>query len=291
MKYLLDLIIAAAVIGCVYTGSRKGAVRMLISLAGYIAAIAAAVFVSNVATEYVYDTLVKPVVVSALESKADELGETYLSADRLEEKLAENGITLTKEQIKTVIDGGEAYSEVLTDAEFRDTLNHMFTDYCRALTEAFSGVLPDEILTETDRYINETDMKAERKMQLMLEERQSVTEIIEREIVRPVMLKTVKTVLFVLTIGAVGIIFSIISRAARVIREIPVVKNADSFFGGVLGFLQGVLLIILMNIGVSVFIKLTSDANQYLSTAVISETMVFKRLYSATFLLISLILK
>lgn len=288
---MLDLIIAAAVIGCVYTGSRKGAVRMLISLAGYIAAIAAAVFVSNVATEYVYDTLVKPVVVSALESKADELGETYLSADRLEEKLAENGITLTKEQIKTVIDGGEAYSEVLTDAEFRDTLNHMFTDYCRALTEAFSGVLPDEILTETDRYINETDMKAERKMQLMLEERQSVTEIIEREIVRPVMLKTVKTVLFVLTIGAVGIIFSIISRAARVIREIPVVKNADSFFGGVLGFLQGVLLIILMNIGVSVFIKLTSDANQYLSTAVISETMVFKRLYSATFLLISLILK
>lgn len=288
---MLDLIIAAAVIGCVYTGSRKGAVRMLISLAGYIAAIAAAVFVSNVATEYVYDTLVKPVVISALESKADELGETYLSADRLEEKLAENGITLTKEQIKTVIDGGEAYSEVLTDAEFRDTLNHMFTDYCRALTEAFSGVLPDEILTEADRYINETDMKAERKMQLMLEERQSVTEIIEREIVRPVMLKTVKTVLFVLTIGAVGIIFSIISRAARVIREIPVVKNADSFFGGVLGFLQGVLFIILMNIGVSVFIKLTSDANQYLSTAVISETMVFKRLYSATFLLISLILK
>ncbi len=291
MKYILDLAIAVAVIGFIYAGSRKGAVRMLISLAGYIAAFAAAVFVSSAASGYVYENAVKPVVLSALETKSEELSEEYLSPQKLGMLLSENGINLTEEQLDSIIENGENYAEILTDEQFRDTLNHMFTDYCRAITETFSGVVPDEIIEEANRYLEETDMENDHKLELLTVKKQSVIEIVEREIVRPVMMKTVKAILFALTFAAVCLVVSLISRAAKIIREIPVVRSADSFFGSILGFLQSLLFIIILNVGVSVFIKLTSDANKYINADVISETYVFKWLYSGTFFIMSLILK
>lgn len=291
MKYILDLAIAVAVIGFIYAGSRKGAVRMLISLAGYIAAFAAAVFVSSTASGYVYENAVKPVVLSALETKSEELSEEYLSPQKLGKLLSENGIILSEEQLTSVIENSENYAEILTDEQFSDTLNHMFTDYCRAITETFSGVVPDEIIEEANRYLEETDMENDHKLELLTVKKQSVIEIVEREIVRPVMMKTVKAILFALTFAAVCLVVSLISRAAKIIREIPVVRSADSFFGSILGFLQSLLFIIILNVGVSVFIKLTSDANKYINADVISETYVFKWLYSGTFFLMSLILK
>lgn len=289
MKYLFDLVIAIVIIGCIYAGSRKGAVRMLILLAGYVAAVAAAVFVSNVASEYIYDNAVKPVVVSALEAKSQELSDEYLTPQKLGNILEENNINLTEEQLEAIIDGSENYSELLTDEKLSAALNNLFTDYCKGLTEAFSGILPNEILDEADRYLRETNMENERKIELLTEERQSFIEIVE-EIIRPLMLKTVEAVLFAVTFAAVCILASIISKAAKVIREIPVVRSADSFLGSVLGFLQSLIYIVIINMGVSVFIKFTSNANEYINADIISETLVFKWLYNGTFFLQSLIL-
>ena len=291
MKYILDLVLLVIFAGCIYSGSRKGAVRMLISLAGYIAAFAAAVFVSSAASEYVYDEMVKPTVMSALETKANELADEYLSPQKLGEILTENGVKLTEEQLVSIIENGEEYSELLTDEKFQKTLNNMFTEYCTALTEAFSGVVPDEIIEEAEKYIENTNVKTESKLELLTVEKQSVIELVEAEIVRPVMMSTIKAILFALTFSAVMIIVKIICHAVKFIREIPVLRTADGFLGSMLGIIQSLLFSVIISVGVSVFIKLTSGANEYLNAGTISETIVFKFFYSGTFFLLSLILK
>ncbi|MCM1330030.1 MAG: CvpA family protein [Ruminococcus sp.] len=291
MNYALDIAAAAVVIIFVIAGSRRGAVRMLISLIGYIAAFAAAVFVSNAADEYVYGSFVKPFVMSAMETKAEELSETYLAPENLGEILSENGIELDGEQLDILAAGGEVYEKVLTNEKFRDTLNSVFINYCRMLTDAFSGVLPEEVVSGAEDYLNETDMENQRKLELLTEERQSVTEIVEREIVRPLMMKTVNTALFAVTFGVTVIIFAVISRAAGLIRKIPSVRSADSLLGGLMGFLQSLLAAAVICFAVSVFIKLTGGANEYVNPDVISETVVFKWLYNGTFYLMSIILK
>lgn len=291
MKYILDIAVAAAVVICVAAGRSRGAVRTLIYLAGLAAAFAAAVFVSSVSSEYVYEKAVRPAVISAMESKAEELEEEYLSSENAAKLFSEYGIDLTEEQLRAFAENKEICAEVLTDGEFRAKLNHMFTEYCKALTETFSGVIPDEIEAEAERYIKETDIKNDRTIQLFNEENLSVTDIIEREIVRPVMLKTVRTVLFALTFALVMLAVSLISRAAGLIRKISALRSADGFLGGILGFLQSLLLIAVMCAGTDVFIKLTSDSNSYLNSDIIAETYIFKRLYSGVLMLAALILK
>lgn len=291
MNYALDIAAAAVIIIFVFAGSRKGAVRMLISLIGFIAAFAAAVFVSNAADDYVYDSFVKPVVMSAMETKAEELSETYLTPESLGKILAENGAELDEEQLDMLIAGGEAYEKVLTDEKFRDTLNSVFINYCQLLTDTFSGILPEEVVSGAEAYLNEADMENQRKLELLTEEKQSITEIIESEIVRPLMMKTVNAVLFAVTFGVVLIIFAVISRAVGLIRKIPAVRFADSFFGGLMGLLQSLLAIAVICFAVSIFVKLTGGANEYINPDIISETIVFKWFYSGTFYLMSIILK
>ena len=85
MKYILDAIVIGAVTICVFSGRQRGAVRTLILIAGYAAAFAAAVFVSRTASDYVYEKAVRPAVISAVETKSEELAEEYLSPENLAE--------------------------------------------------------------------------------------------------------------------------------------------------------------------------------------------------------------
>ncbi len=290
MKYILDAIVIGAVIICVLVGKYRGAVRTLILIAGYAAAFAAAVFVSRTASDYVYEKAVRPAVISAVETKSEELAEEYLSPEKLGVILEQQGISLTDEQLEDVLEKGENYAQLLTDSEFRGALTKLFTEYCRAITETFSGVVPEEILEEAEKYIAETEAEY-RDTAEITEKKDSMAEIIEREIIRPVMMKTVRTALFIVTFAAVLLIVSIIARAAGLIRKIPGVRSADSFAGGILGLLQGLLFTAVLSVTANVFISLTSNANEYLNMETISGTFVFKRLYSGTFFLLSLILK
>lgn len=291
MKYILDAIVIGAVIICVLVGKYRGAVRTLILIAGYAAAFAAAVFVSRIASDYVYEKAVRPAVISAVETKSEELAEEYLSPEKLGVILEQQGISLTDEQLEDVLEKGENYAQLLTDSEFRSALRKLFTEYCRALTETFSGVVPEEILEEAEKYISETEAENPDPAEITKEKKESLAEIIEGEIIRPVMMKTVRTALFIVTFAAVLLIVSIIARAAGLIRKIPGVRSADSFAGGILGLLQGLLFTAVLSVAANVFISLTSNANEYLNMETISGTFVFKRLYSGTFFLLSLILK
>lgn len=293
MNYALDIAAAAAVVICVFAGAHRGAVRTLISALGYAAAFAAAVFLSNAADEYVYDTLVRPAVISAMETKADELADSYASEDAVKKLIEKSGTELSDEEadaLGKLLDSGEYLSEVLTNEEIRGKLNSVFVDYCRALTETFSGVLPDEITAEAERYIESVGEKNSAAADTEAE-RLSVTEMIEAEIVRPVMMKTVSAVLFALTFAAVCLIASVISRTAGLIRKIPAVRSADSLAGGLLGLLQGVLLTFALCVLVSVFVKLTSGENPSLNADTIAQTYVFKHFYNGIFYILSFLLK
>lgn len=290
----MDIAAAAAVMICVFIGAHRGAVRTLISALGCIAAFAAAVFVSNAADEYVYDALVRPAVISAMETKADELADSYASEDAVKRLIGKSGTEMSDEEadaLEKLLDGGEYLSEVLTNEEIRGKLNSVFVGYCQALTETFSGVLPDEITAEAERYIESIYEKKAAVSEDTEAERLSATEIIEAEIVRPVMMKTVNAVLFALTFAAVCLIASIISRAAGLIRKIPAVRSADGLAGGLLGLLQGVLLTSAICVLVSVFVKLTSGENPSLNADIIAQTYVFKHFYNGIFYILSFLLK
>ena len=264
---------------------------MVIAAVGWIAAAAAAVFVSGAMDEYVYDTFVKQTVISALEKKADELTENFFSGDALKNFLSEKGIDAGSEDPPQISEKIKAYAGDLTNEEFRDKLNSVFIEYCRKLTDVFSGVLPDDVINDAGNYINELETENERKIDMMIFDGHSAAELIEREIVRPVLIKVVRTALFFLTFAAVSIIFTAISYAVKALRKVSAVRSADNILGGILGALQGAVIVSAVCIAMYIFINMTSDSSTYINSEIISETTAFKWFFSGTFFLLSLILK
>lgn len=277
-EHLLDIISILLIIIITFAGYKKGILRMVISLVGFFAAAAISGFVSNVTYEYVYFHIVQPSVMEYIESEADKLSEEY-SQEKLLEKL---GLSAVDE---TQTDEAEQH---LTDDEFSGKLNSIFKEYCGRITESLNGVIPDEILESADEYLEKNSFD---KQEVLNDSKASAVTIIEAEIIRPVMLKTVKNVIFFITFIIVCIIFSILSRLAGIIRRIELIKTPDSFLGGILGFIYSILTIMALSLLCSIFIKLTANENTVLNTGVIEETFFFKYAYSWSFMLIAALLK
>lgn len=279
-EHLLDIITVLLIIIITFWGYKKGILQMVISLAGFFAAAALAGFVSNVTYEYVYFKVVQPSVMEYIQTEADKLSEEY-SQEKLLEKF---GIVLPDDE--------ETNEQTdLTNDEISGKLNSIFKEYCGRITESLKGVIPDEILESADRYLEENRLDRETALGNTEDIKSSAVTLIESEIVRPVMLTTVKNVLFFITFTVICIIISVLLRAVKIIRKIEAIKKPDSFFGGVLGFIYSVLTIMAISLLCSIFIKLTANENSVLNTGVIEKTYIFKHAYSMSFFLLTVLFK
>lgn len=175
--HLLDIITLLTIIIITYSGYKKGVIRMILSLFGIIAAAAVAGFVSSSTYEYLYFHIMQPKVMEYIQAQSDEISEEFSP-----EKLLERYEIYTDENSE----------KNLTGNEISGKLNSIFKDYCSRLTKSLSGVLPDEILESAEKYLNKNSTEDV----INKSDELSIVQIIESEIVRPVMLKTVKNAIF-----------------------------------------------------------------------------------------------
>ena len=70
---IMDLAILGVLALCVVMGARKGLFRSLMGLVAVIAALAAAVWASNIAADFVIDRMLRPATEAAIEVRVDQM--------------------------------------------------------------------------------------------------------------------------------------------------------------------------------------------------------------------------
>lgn len=114
MSIILDAIIVLIILLFVFLSAKKGFVRTLIEVVGFIAAIAIALSVSTPIANFCYDTAVQPIVAKTVESSVIEGGSNVNEAvdavwNKLPAFLTEsNFINLSKDSITTSINNETA---------------------------------------------------------------------------------------------------------------------------------------------------------------------------------------
>ena len=254
--------------------------RIAISIAGLIIAGTLAAFVSNSTYEYVYDHYVREYVISIIEDHSEKLEEKYIGD--YEPFFEVQSVSNTERNT-------EELNTLLTNDENRAKLNNVFNEYLSELTKSLTDVLPDEIIQSAEEYLNKYNDDNEKKLEIFDEHKRALT--IEDEIIRPVLLKTVKRIIFIITFILVSMLFGILSRAVRYLRDIPVLRETDSFLGELFGILLGIVYAMAAALLCDLFIQLTNDQNSIISTDIISQTYIFRYVYNGTFAVISALLK
>lgn len=296
ITHILDILALIIVLWGVYYGGKKGFMRIFITIIGFAAAMAAATFVSSVASDYVYSRIVRPRVIAAVEAKADELRAEYDPSERIKGLLSEQDINISDEQLKKLLgvitpdEYEKTDTSLLTNEKFRATLNSVFTEYCSKLTESLRGVLPEEITESADAYLNDNSAAETDKTKILDDNPLPFAELIEKKIIYPVLIKFVNRVLFLLTFSVVMTCAAILSKIFGILRKADgMVKSTDSFLGILLGFVYSLAILAVFSVLCSIFISYTAGANPLINNSSVTDSYFFKYIYSGTFVIITLI--
>ncbi len=98
--------------------------------------------------------------------------------------------------------------------------------------------------------------------------------------VKPLIISPLHAVVFILIFTVCAVLLSIIARCLKIVNRIPVIGKINSFFGAVVGILEGVIIIVIVCVVIHIIISLTGNTIILLNTVTIDSTLIFKYIYN-----------
>lgn len=277
---IIDGILLIIIIGCIINGSKKGFVRTIVYLAGYIIAVGAASMISSSGSNYIYDSFIKPKIMTAIETKIDKA--EYNIKEKFSETLKSKGINISSSDVDLIISGrlpNINQNSVLTKEKINDTLSNVLSEYYGLLAGSLSDALPNKINEEIGKNVNDDIGNSENIVTAFSKSKQETAKYVEQRIIRPVIIRCVRYMLFALVFALAMFIVGIVLRMTWIVKKLPVIGKADKFLGGFLGFLQGMVIVLIISALAVIIVKLSNDSFKYLNSDVVSHTILFSYVY------------
>jgi hypothetical protein len=103
--------------------------------------------------------------------------------------------------------------------------------------------------------------------------------VVKYGVIQPAILSLIKPIVFLLVFTVVVFILRLVSRLFRALNMMPVIGGVNAVFGGVLGFVQAFVIMMMVCAALRIVIGLTGNDIVFINTAVIDKTALFKSLY------------
>ena len=103
-------------------------------------------------------------------------------------------------------------------------------------------------------------------------------------IVKPCFNVTVQTIVFSVIFFAVVIILNLVAKLLKFVNKIPVIGGFNSFCGGLVGIVQGLITVCVVCLLVRVIVVMSGGNIIFFNNAVIDSTMIFSFFYDFEFL-------
>ncbi len=287
VKYFFDVAIVFIILYGIFYGYKRGILRMVIAIIGIIVAAITANFIAEISYKYVYDTLVKDYVTEIIEEKYDEILMEYDPKTEISEMLSKKDIipNFSGGEIEYFDKNDENLSFDLTNDEIRDTLNNVYIEYFEVITKCLSNVFPDEIIENAENYLKEQE-ETNDDYEVIYGDKTGIIATIEKNIIRPTMYVIVKQAISLAVFILVNFIFSLIARLISVLRKIPLVKSSDSFLGGILGLINGIVSVAVLIFITEIVIDITSNSNICINTQTTENSFLYGVSYDLIFYII-----
>lgn len=103
-------------------------------------------------------------------------------------------------------------------------------------------------------------------------------------LVKPIVLVPLRTIIFIVLFVIIMILLSLIVRFTSIINKIPFIGSLNSFLGGVLGLVQGVLVIFVIVLVLNMATSMTDNSLIFLNEMTINKSFLFSNIYNFSFL-------
>lgn len=309
--YIYDIIAAVILIAFIGRGFKRGVLRTVLSLVCLVIAFSAAAALSSypvaskIYDDYFAETVsekidaavdeVRDETVNKLKDEAERSADTFIDdklggSDELKQLVRDYLSTddeVMREQFSAVFSlAGIDVSSLLTNAEFRDKINSVASQYSGQVTDRINDRLPLGVKVSessvrdflTDSNAHEAIVYDVFGIKSQNSQTEGTAKYIEKTLVRPAAIRMISAVVWAVVFTAVNIVLKFIVNIILIIRKIEPVKTCDSILGGVLGGAVGAAVIAAAVILTAFIIRFTGGMT-YFNEDIFSQTLFFGRLY------------
>ena len=105
-----------------------------------------------------------------------------------------------------------------------------------------------------------------------------IAESVEESVISPVVLPLIEIIIFAIVLLLLLAVITVIARKSKKVNEVPVIGGVNAFFGGVIGALEGAVVLAIAST-VLRFVLKAYGSSVWLSESIISKTYIFKWIY------------
>lgn len=284
-----DIILIAVLVLFIYNGAKKGFVKTVLVIIGYFVALLGGLVVSNILSPGIYDAFVRNKAEKVVEENIDNINiKSQIKASIKEQNI---GIDITDEEISVIIDKGgdfaKNFSEYakskgsqLSDSTLESKFNNVFTK--NTVLKSIKDKIPENLYSEVEKYLNNSktsisDVITALNNPSKEEGAKELTELV----VKPFAIKVIKIIIFIITFILLMFVVKFLSSViTKTFKLVPLVGPLNTFLGGLLGFIQGAIIVFITALIIKVLISLTNNEIMLFNTPTIEETYIFKYIYN-----------
>jgi uncharacterized membrane protein required for colicin V production len=147
-----------------------------------------------------------------------------------------------------------------------------------SFTEEAISSLPKGLQNISKFFINEETLENDKITESLKNSSKDIAETIEENIVRPAVIGLMQTILFIVLFFVLSFLIKRLAFIGGIFNKIPLVGNVNRFLGGVVGTLEGIIIVFLAATVLAFVIMLAGETSP-VSQGDIEKTYLFRFFY------------
>lgn len=288
--WFYDAIIITLIFGFIYRNAKKGFVKSVMLIATYAIAVSLSLPISSLISNKIYDRHIRDKSIEAVEATVTNFRiereikniidqsnfGVEISEQEINEILSSTSDLTVDEQIMGLI-RAKAGQGITRDNGFKDSLENN-------ISNRITSRLGDEIPSFVARSVAETTTKNKElfsdTVKVLASSPSESANFIEENYLKPITMNVIRIIVFLVLFVALSLVLSIF--LARLDRGIVSagIGRFDGLLGGVIGFVEAMIFIILVVFLVNLLITISDGTLVFFNNETIEKTKVFKLFYN-----------
>ncbi len=286
--WFFDIALIGVLLICIYNAGKKGFVKSIILLIGYVVSMVGGFLITSALSPIVYEKFVQSRVEKAVEKKIDNID--IRSEIKSAFKTQNINVTISDDEIQALIekdgdlaknfaDFAKQKDPTLPDSSLESNFNNVFSK--NVVLDSIKDKVPDSVYNEVKKYLDNSKNSINNIIKALNNpSKEEGAKELTAIVVEPFVLMIIKIIVFIIAFSLLMFIVRLVSTIlSKSLNMVPLVGPLNTFLGGALGFAQGAIIIIVAVLIIKLLVSLTNNQILVFNTPTIEETYIFKHVY------------
>lgn len=285
--WFFDALALGILLVAMYFGGRRGLMKSVVTVVLTVAVIVVSWFGAEIASPIIYDNLLKDKIVAGLDNTTESADPAQTTHDAIND--ADLGVEIPDSEITRLLGiDGDFFANLTTELKKNgasDDAEKIQTEMKESVTEKMLTTLLDGLAApETVADILETLQGTTDSINGVLDvfisgDKSATAQVFEETVLGPAIKGILRVLIFVILLIVLKLITNPIAGLFKFVNEIPIIGPVNKLFGGVLGIVEGAVIVIIVALLVRLTVFLSEGSLMFLNIDTIDKTYLFKYFY------------